>query len=125
MMLGAIDLDDNIILAGEFAYPAAGQSVRRTILGRAVIQWAPVSGGRELVLEATDEGGRYKGFFTRSQVEQIKALEAAQDVVTLDTGAATYDVVVKAGGVDVRPVIDLADPDAADHYVGTVTLIEV
>ena len=123
--LNGVTLSSNLVWRGEFDAPAAGQSVAMTIGGRQVIQTAPIDGARTVVLEATDMGDKYKGVFTRAQVQAIKALEAAGTTVTFVYGTQSLSVVVAAGGVQVYPLIDSNEPGADDEYLGTVTLLEV
>jgi hypothetical protein len=123
--LDGTTLSSNLVWRGEFDSPAAAQSVQVTIGGRTVVQQASLDGGRTVVLEATDLGDKYKGVFTRAQVQAIKALEASGAAVALVYGSQTLQVVVAAGGVQVYPLIDSNEPGADDEYLGTITLIEV
>lgn len=122
--LNGVTLSSNLVWRGEFDSPSATQSIGLTIGGRQVIQSAPIDGARTIVLEATDLGDKYKGFFTRAQVEAIKALEAAGTLVDLVYGTQAMTVVVAAGGVQVYPLVDSNEPGATDEYLGTITLIE-
>lgn len=114
--LGTLQLSDNLVLDGLENSPAISMSQRRTLTGDLVIQTAPISGGRKLALLSDNH-------LTLAQVEQIKAMEAAGQPVTLTHHRGTFSVLIVS--IEVGPAFDHADPQPGDWYSGRINLIEV
>jgi hypothetical protein len=123
--LNGVTLDDDLIWDGEFDSPYIAQNLQRTILGILVVQNLPQVKGRIITLTASASGNEYTGHFTRSQIEGIKVLEQTGTVVEFIYESQTMNVIIQAGGVQVRPLIPRPNQASTDLYIGTVTLIEV
>lgn len=123
--VGGLQLSDDLIWENEFDSPGLAQSVRPTLLGRQVVQSAPRQGGREVVLQASQEGSNVYGYFTRGQAQALKAMEEAGEPVSFVYGAQQFQVVIKAGGLNVRPLQPTVEQLGGDYYVGSLTMIEV
>jgi hypothetical protein len=121
--LGAVTLSDDLRLTGFRNQPLVAGNTRMTLGGRPVLQGIPLSGGRQLVLEAFRDGDGIYGHFTGTQLAAIATLRDAMTEVTLTHHLGAFQVVVLA--LDVTPVVDVADPAAAAEYHGTITMIEV
>ena len=123
--IGAVVLSDDLIWENEFVDASIGQGYNITILGNVVINTNPLQGGRTVNLTARNTGGAIYGFFTRTQVESIKTLEAAGTEIAFVYGSQSFDVVVKAGGVSVKPLLPKEGQGYDDYYTGTIILLEV
>ena len=124
VQLGNIVLDDTLRLHGiETAKDIAVDQIV-TLDGSSVVQLMPLNGGWQLYLVASLEGNSLKGVLLRSQVLAIKEMAAAGQPVTLTHHLATYTVLITSTA-EVEPVIDYADPQPDDWYVGPIKLIEV
>lgn len=124
--IGGIALSEDLVWLNEFDYPAISQSVRPLLGGGVIVQQTNNTlAGREVQLVARGAGGTFDGYFTRLQVQQIKALEAAGSQVTFVYNATTLNVIIKSNGVDVTPALPRPDQEATDWYSGTITMIEV
>jgi hypothetical protein len=118
--LGSRTLSDHLLLQGIEGAPGVAHSARRTLGGRTVVQIGPtLSGGRLLQLQSD-------GHLKQADVDAIKAIEAAGQVVTLIHPRATLSVLVVA--VELEPDQQLVNPSASGAdpwYSGTITLQEV
>ena len=123
--LNGVILDNDLIWDGEYDSPVIAQNLQRTILGVLVVQTLPQTKGRIINLTATGSGTNYTGSFTRSQIEGFKLLEQAGTSVSFVYESQTMNVIIQAGGVQVRPLIARPNQVSTDLYIGTVTLIEV
>ena len=123
--IGAVDLTDHLVLEGEFDYPAAAGSYRTTLGGQVVVQSDPLIAGRELKLSSHGSTNEFSGYFTYDQIVLLKDYERLQSQVTLTYEGRTFNVVIKIGGIDVKPVIERPDMQGDSWYTGSVTMIEV
>lgn len=124
--IGSIALSEDLVWTNEFDYAAISQSVRPLLGGGSVVQQAfNTTQGREIELTARGGGKQFDGYFTRLQVQQLKALEATGSQVSFVYNATTLNVVIKSNGVDVTPALPRPDQVDTDWYSGTITMIEV
>lgn len=114
--LGSVTLSDDLVLSGLETAPDIAVNQRRTLAGESVIQTAPITGGRTLTLAGENH-------FTLQQIQDVKALAAAGQSVTLTHHRGTFSVLIT--GTPVEQAIDYADPTAAEWYSGKITMIEV
>jgi len=122
--VGAVTLSDDLIWENEFEDASIGQGVNTTILGNIVINTNPLSGGRTVQLTARNTGGAIYGFFTRLQIQNLKTYEANGTEVLFTYGTQSFNVVVKAGGISVKPLLPKVGQGYSDYYTGTVILLE-
>lgn len=123
--LNGVLLDDDLYWEEEYSDEAASQNILRTVLGNLVLQTMPITSGQFIYLTAKKEGEGYVGFFTRTQIEGFKILEASATPVTFVFGSETFTVVVKAGGVQMEPLFPFINKSSSDKYIGVLTLIKV
>ncbi|MFA6711467.1 MAG: hypothetical protein WCS33_01985 [Candidatus Caldatribacteriota bacterium] len=123
--LGILTLSNDLIWKNEFASPAIGQSVMITIGGSVHVHTDPLNGGREIVLGTQFKNNALYGYFTRSQIQTISEYERNGTTVELVYEDQSFNVKVKAGGIDVEPLLAKAGQGVDDYYSGNVTLIEV
>lgn len=123
--INAIALSDQLIIHDEFAQNAVGQSSRVKINGVRVVQNSPLLKRPEIVLGSQSIAGGFSGYFTRDQLIALKALEQAQTTVVFIHESQTFNVVIKAGGIDVVPILPRPNQVGTDWYTGTITMIEV
>lgn len=121
--LNDVILDDDLIWSNEFDIVKLEQTIQRTVMGSVVISNFPTQNGNEIILEATQSGSTFSGYFTRAQVKEFKILEEAVTPVVFDYNGQVFDVIVKAGGVQVTPWVSRPDHDDTDFYTGTLTLV--
>lgn len=122
--IGAVILSDDLIWENEFEDASIGQGINITILGNVVITTNPLTGGRTVELTARETGGAIYGYFTRSQIQTIKSYEADGTVVLFTYGVQSFNVVIKAGGVSVKPLLPKEGQGYDDYYTGTIILLE-
>lgn len=113
--LGGIALSDELVL--DIGPAAAAVSMRRLIGGAACVQTNPASGGRTLTLSGEHH-------WTLGQVGQIRNAQALGMPVTLVHHRGTFSVVI-VDTADLTPSIPYANPQDADWYSGSITMIEV
>ena len=124
--LGAISFESvDLILHNEFAYNAVAQSARVKLNGAMVVQNSPLLTRKELVFGSQNVGGGFSGYFLKTEVVALKALEASQTTVTFTYESQTFSVVLKAGGIDVTPILPRPNQADTDYYTGTITMIQV
>lgn len=116
MMLGSVELSDHLVLDG--LEPAADlvATSRRLIGGAAVVQTDGNQGGRVLRLVAENH-------LTLQQIQDVKALAALRQPVTMTHHRGSFVVLIT--GTPVDPATTYADPAAEDWYSGEITMIEV
>lgn len=115
VILGGISLSDELVL--EPAPPEIGLSSRRLIGGTNVVQVDGVEGGRKMTLEG-------KNHWTYGQAEQVRALQAAAQPITLIHHLGTFRVII-ADTADLVPTRKFKNPVSSTLYTGSITLLEV
>lgn len=115
MALGAITLDENLILDGLETAPVRVNQ-RRTLAGRPITQAAPAPGGRTLILSG-------EHYWTYDQATAIRALSGLGQPVTLSHHRGSFQVLIVS--IELEPSITYANPSGSDWLSGSVTLLEV
>ena len=118
--LNSIQLHSETIWSDEWDWAPVRQRVETTLTGKLGIEEAVRPKGRPITLTG--------GWASRSQVEQLKSLEAQPGIqMTLLIHGSTKQVVWRHRdkGVDAQPVRPVTDPDPTDHYEITLRLMEV
>ncbi len=123
--LNGVTLDDDLYWEDEHSYPASAQNLLRTVLGNTIIQTMPLVDGHDIVLVAKKEGEGYVGFFTRTQIDGFKILEANGTPVSFVFGSETHQVIVKSGGVKMEPLFSYSSKSSTDKFIGGITLVKV
>lgn len=123
--LNGVTLNDGIIWSDEFDYFASSQAIDYTLLGNAVIQTMPMNTRQQISLVAKSEGSSFTGSFTREQIIAFKLLEQEGNRVVFHYEGTDYNVVVKAGGVQMTPILSGTNQNTSDLYTGTLLLVEV
>jgi len=124
--LGGIVLSDDLILEGEFDDALSSLTVDRAISGRLIIQTGSIEKGRQFVLSARRSGSEYSGWYTRTQVEQLKEFERNLSTITFVYGSQTRQVMIIPGQMKMVPLLDYGyEFSNEDIYTGTITLLEV
>lgn len=122
--LAHLDLPDGLAWVDELAAPVVGQSVRRRLDGGVSVFALAHDGGRPITLEAGADQ-----WLTRAQAEGLAALAAMPGaVLTLTVRGTDYSVVFRhhePPALDLRPLIDYADPAPDDPIVGHIRLLTV
>ena len=117
--LGAILLDDNLLLPDLKNLPTLAGSFRQTITGKIIDQKIPIGSGQTLSL--SDPGAF--GLFTGDQIDAINALKTSREKIVFVHHLGIWTVIVK--DVEVQPEQELANPTGSDRYYGTITLLVV
>lgn len=115
VVLGGINLSDELVLT--IGQPEIGVSSRRLIGGANIVQVDGVSGGREMTLEGANH-------WTYGQAEQIRALQAAAQPITLSHHLGTFQVII-TDTADLVPTRKFKNPVSSTLYTGSITLLEV
>ncbi len=123
--LNGVVLDDDLYLDDEYNYSSVAQTILHTMLGQVIVQTTPLTGGYSLSLSARNEKDGYVGCFTRSQIEGFKLLERDSIPVIFIFGTDTYNVIVKAGGVQMEPLFPYTAKNSSDKFIGILTLIKL
>lgn len=123
IILNGVYLDDDLIWSNEFDTVNLEQTIQRTVMGSIVISNFPTQNGREIILEATQSGSTFSGYFTRLQVKEFKILEESALPVVFEYNGDIFNVIIKAGGVQVSPWVSRPDHEDTDFYTGTLTLV--
>lgn len=124
MILGPYTLSPGVLWINEITAPAVAQQMDFTVLGNVHIHNAPIL-KKEIVLEARDSGKRSRGYFTREQVDYLRAAELSGSTVPMQYRGVSYSTIVKAGGVALVPKKEIETVDNEDPHTGTVTLQEI
>lgn len=123
--LNSIALSEDLIWSNEFDYEDITQTIERTVGGSLIISNFAKNEGREIVLEAVNNGNTFTGYFTRLQVKNFKVLEKEATTVVFEYNGQVFSVIVKSGGVAVTPLMPRPDHEDTDYYTGTLTLLTV
>ena len=124
MIIGPYTLHPGVLWVNEITTPAVAQQIDRTILDNIHIHHSPIL-KKEMIIEARDSGNRVRGYFTRSQVDYLRAAEQNGTTVVVQYRGVAYNTVVKAGGVQLQPKKEIEAVSDDDFYMGTVTLQEI
>ena len=122
MQLDTTTLPENLYWPDEFDFKPVAQSKNRAVSGGMVIESQSLSYGQPITLTG--------GWATRTEVQALKAMEAAADTVrtlTLDDGTTTYSVLfdIEAGGVEAPQLSPEHNPTDTTKYVLTLHLVTV
>ena len=123
--IGTVTLSDDLVWENEFASPRIGQSIKTTIGGTTVVHTDPKAGGRVVQLVAARRNNAIYGFFTRSQIQSLETYQKNGTVVAFVYGSETFNVVIRAGGINVQPLLAKQGQGVDDYYTGTITMVEV
>lgn len=125
IQLNGVQLNDSLIWEDEFDASTITQNEKRVILGNFVVQTMPLFKGNQITLTAVSSGSSFIGSFTREQIIEFKSLEQNKTVIPFVYESFTAQVIVKAQGVNMKPIFDRPNRNSADLYTGTLILIEV
>jgi hypothetical protein len=124
--LNGVTLHNELLWEGEFDDPLISQNIQRTIKGSLIVQNLSVAEeGRIINLTARLSGSSVFGYFTKTQVKGFKLLEKTGATVVFIYESTQLNVIVKAGGVNMRPLIPRPNQQDTDLYTGVLTLIEI
>lgn len=124
--IAGIELSDDLVWYNEFDSPTIAQSVRAYIGDGICIQNTEIStAGRDIILSAIRDGDAFSGYFTRSQIQQLKDIEASGTIVPFIYEDYSTDVIISSGGISVVPLIRRPNQADGDKYTGNITMIEV
>lgn len=123
--LNGVTLSEDLLWTNEFDYRAISQQDDTTVLGRRIISTLPIQGGREIILSSVRSGNRFTGYYTRTQIQEIKSLEKNGTTVVFIYESQTFNVIIKSGSVKVTPIIARPNQEDEDWYTGSITLLEV
>lgn len=124
IQVGAIVLDDNLLLGGEITSSGLAASARPT-MGGLVIQYLPLPAGLPLTLSAIADGNRARGSYTREQLEQLAALRDSGAVIDFTHHLGSWQVWLPPDCLQVEPFIPYHTAVASDWYTGVLTMLTV
>jgi hypothetical protein len=127
IQLAHINLPDALRWADEFAEPSVSQSVRRRLNGALTVYPRGNSAGRPITLEATEDQ-----WITRADAEALLTLAsvpgAAYTLTFTSRSNLAFTVLFAhhdAPALDLKPLLDYADPSALDPIIGRIKLITI
>ncbi len=123
--LNGVPLSENLFWDNEFSEALIAEDYTRTILGTSIRTTSPIIGGRTIILKATRSGAFIQGYFSKAQILQFRQLEQSGQTVLFGYEGQIINVVVKAGGVNMKPHIERPNASDTDLYSGTLILKEV
>lgn len=123
MNIGPHEIHRGVIWVNEITTPNVAQQITRTILSYVHVRHNPLT-RKEMIFEARD-GARTRGYFTREQVDYLRNAEHTGATVIIQYRGVSYNAVVKAGGVQLRPKKEIEAVSSDDPYTGTVTFQEI
>lgn len=125
--LGGITLHPSIALLGERANEPLLVNVVHGYGGGATVQTAPgIEAGIPLQLESREDDQIW-GYWTWSQIESLRAKQAAGLAVSLSYHGRAYSVLIIGGWETMAPIMAkrTATQSDTDRYVGTINLLTV
>lgn len=118
-------LPDDLLWADEFAWQEVAQNKRYSITGRLIVESALRVKGRPITLA----GNENHAWITRVNLLTLLAWKAIPgqvfNLVLRSEPVRTVQFDHEAGAIEAAPVVDYADPTAADNYIVTLKFIEV
>ena len=124
MIIGPHAMHPGVIWVNEITAPAVMQQIDRTILNNIHIYHNAIT-KKEMIVEARDGGNRSRGYFTREQIDYLRDAEMHGTTVVVQYRGVSYNMIVKAGGVQALPKKEVETIDNADPYTGTITFQEI
>ena len=121
--LGGIEISDNMYLGGVIESKQIEHEQVRTVEGISRLRTVPTPGGRELTLGTTNDKG-VMGIWCQSVIEEVKALEATNQVLTLDHHGTIYLIKITDTS-DFQPLFQWEPSSPKKHWVGNIKMIEV
>jgi len=125
IILNGVTLNDDLLWTNEFDHSEITQIEKRTIGGTLIVDSFPKIEGREINLASVRLGNEFSGRFTRTEIQAFKELELNVTPVTFNYNGQVFNVIVKSGGVQVRPLLARPDQESTDYYTGTLILVTV
>ena len=119
-----VTLPADLLWSDEFSWMPVKQSTERSITGSLVIDSQAAVGGRQISLSGSESAA----WMPRTTVEVLYgwvAQAGLQMTLTLRGVARTVIFDHERGALDVRPVVEYADPQGDDWYSVSLRFIEV
>lgn len=120
MILGVIELPENLYWKNEFDYKETAQTVERTVAGGVVVESAGLAFGQKILLTGA--------WCNRTKVKEIKAAESLGLAVNFKTNSDENHAVVfdiESGGVQAELVSPESNPADETLYELTINLLTV
>ncbi len=121
--LGGLDISDNMYLEGFESALLVSVEQLRTIDGISIVKTKPTPGGRNLTLGTQSKSGATQGIWCSELIDQIKDLELASQVVSLDYRGTLYDVIIT--GTKFTPFHQWELEGPYKKFTGSISLTEV
>lgn len=125
LSLGGVVLNSSLVWTDRHVSDSVQQEVKRTLGGRAVIFALPVSNGKAVTFQGTEEYGWLDG----SQVAQLEAMASIPGAVyTLHVEGTEYEVVFRhneAPAFEAIPLVARLNEQVADYYACSIKLLTV
>jgi len=96
----------------------------RTVEGASVLSTVPTPGGRVLALETTQLNGAIQGIWCQAVIDDIKLLEAVNNVVDLVDNGVTYSVKI-VDTTQLSQLLQFEPVSPTKKYIGRIEMIEV
>ena len=121
--LDELTLPEDLYWQDEFDWSPVAQSITHTLTGSLIVEESASSDGREITLVSGDTFG----WATHALVSQLKDKESqVNPVMTLSINGEAKTVIWRRDpiGVEVKPLIQMIDPDDHDFYLLTLRFTE-
>lgn len=125
--LNGVILSSSLNWVERYNSHSAVQEVRRTLTGRAVIHSAPLVGGRDITLMASEDSG----WLTKRMVDSLIDMAGrVGEIFTLTYADALIAVPVvfrhhEPPALELKPLIQRLAPQNGDYWTGTIKLISI
>ncbi len=121
--LGALEISDNMYLAGLESARLVSVEQLWTIEGNSVVRSKPLNGGRKLTLGSQNQSGVTQGIWCQEDIEQIQTLEQLAQSLVLNYRGTNYNVIIT--GTTFNPLHQFEVEGPYKKFIGTILLTEV
>lgn len=122
--INEIELNKHLYLGGIETAPNISFQQKRSIDGISELITKPLIGGRVLTLGTTNIEGKNQGIWCKEIIDEIKALELQNSVVSLNYYGTTYSVRI-VDTTDFQQLYQWELPTPSKKFLGKIILIEV
>lgn len=117
-----ITLSDDLLWSDEYEWTAVEQQRSYSLSGALIVDVGVKAAGRPITLAGDDD----YGWITRDVLDDLRtAADLPGQEFTLTLRGVAHTVIFDADPISARPVLDMRDPDDADHYIATLKFLEV
>lgn len=120
--LGSVTLNEHVSWLGRYQESTKVGSEDITLGGTVVINRLSSGEIRDIVLQAIEEDNIRKGYFLKSQLDQLEIYRDDGTVVELNYHGEVFSVVIPLDGIQVTKALYQSVFDDTEKWIGTITL---